>query len=74
MGEWMDIEHWPECARIERPGIVFELRNKDGQSLFTPCVVPVPDPPFDWASPPQEFRAVAEEEPMHSTPLPKPQR
>jgi hypothetical protein len=72
MGEWLSIEDWPECRRFERPGIVFELANRDGQSLFTPCVQPLPEIPFDWASPPGKFRAVAEPEPVHSAPLPEP--
>ncbi len=74
MGEWLAIEHWPECIRLERPGIVFELRNGDGQSLFTPCVLPLPEIPFDWTSPPEVFRPVAEQEPVHSAPLPEPRR
>ncbi len=72
MSDWVAIEHWPDCARMERPGIVFELRNKEGQSLFTPCVQPLPEMPFDWASPPESFRALAEPKPVHSAPLPKP--
>ena len=74
MGEWTPIEEWPDCPRLERPGIVFELRNRDGQSLVTPCVATVPELPFDWTSPPEKFRAVPEAEPVHSAPLPEPQR
>ena len=51
MGDWVPIDQWPECARMERPGIVFEVRNRDGQSLVTPCVVPLPETPFDWTAP-----------------------
>ena len=72
MGEWLAIEQWERCVEMARPGIVFELRNADGLSLFTPCVSSLPDPPFDWASPAIEFRAVPEEPPRHSTPLPEP--
>jgi len=72
MGEWIAMEQWPDCRRLERPGIVFELRNRDGQSLFTPCVQPLPDLPFDWLSSPEKFRAVAEPGPVHSSPMPEP--
>ena len=72
MSEWVAIEQWSECVRMERPGIVFEIRNRDGQSLFTPCVIPLPDKPFDWTSPPVEFRPIAEAPPRHSDPLPSP--
>ena len=72
MGEWMSIDQWPECARMERPGIVFEVRNRDGQSLVTSCVVPLPETPFDWTGPPAEFRAVPEQPAEHSTPIPPP--
>ena len=71
MGEWIAMEDWPDCRRLECPGIVFELRNRDGQSLFTPCVQSLPDLPFDWLAPPEKFRAVAEPEPVHSAPLPE---
>ena len=72
MGEWMPIDQWPQCIELGRPGIVFEIRNAEGQSLTTPCVVPLPHLPFDWASPPREFRAVPETKPVHSTPVPEP--
>ena len=72
MGEWLTIEDWPECRRLERPGIVFELANRDGQSLLTRCVQPLPEKPFDWASPAERFRVVAEPAPVHSAPLPEP--
>ena len=42
MGEWMAIAQWHECEQMARPGIVFELRNSEGQSLFTPCVAQLP--------------------------------
>ena len=35
MGEWMAIAQWHECEQMARPGIVFELRNSEGQSLIT---------------------------------------
>ncbi len=72
MSEWVSIEQWSECVRMERPGIVFEIRNGDGQTLTTNCVVPLPQMPFDWLLPPIEFRAVAEAAPRHSSPLPEP--
>lgn len=72
MGEWLAIAEWERCLDMVRPGIVFELRNADGLSMFTPCVTPLPAPPFDWASPAVEFRAVVEPPPQHSSPLPEP--
>ena len=73
MSDWIAIEQWSECVRMERPGIVFELRNEQGLSLFTPCVLPLPEAPFDWQSPPNKFRAVEAAKPRHSSPIPKPQ-
>ena len=73
MSDWIAIEQWSECVRMERPGIVFELRNEQGLSLFTPCVLPLPEAPFDWQSPPNTFRAVEATKPRHSSPIPKPQ-
>ena len=72
MGEWVPIEQWTRCAEMERPGIVFEIRNDEGLSLFTPCVTPLPKMPFDWKLPATRFRAVAEAAPDHSAPLPPP--
>ena len=72
MSEWMAIEQWERCVEMAKPGIVFEMRNAEGLSLFTPCVPGVPAKPFDWTSSPKEFRAVAEPAPVHSEPLPTP--
>jgi hypothetical protein len=72
MGEWIDIAEWERCRNLERPGIIFEIRNAEGLSLFTPCVIPLPQMPFDWKLPPIEFRAVVEPAPEHSDPLPPP--
>lgn len=72
MSDWIDIARWPECAGMAKPGIVFELRNAEGLVMRTPCVMPMPPAPFDWQSPPVEFRAVPESPPVHSTPLPRP--
>jgi hypothetical protein len=74
MSDWISIERWSECARMERPGIIFEIRNSEGQSLLTRCVVPLPETPFDWKSPPVQFRAVPAPRPRHSTPIPRPSR
>ena len=71
MSEWIAIEKWHECGKLARPGIVFEIRNADGQSLLTPCVQPLPNMPFDWSSPAIRFRAVAERVPERSAPIPK---
>ena len=72
MGEWMPIERWPDCKQMERPGIVFELRNQQGQSLLSPCVPELPQAPFDWLSGPVEFRPVPELPAEHSRPIPAP--
>jgi hypothetical protein len=72
MSEWIEIERWPECVHLARPGVVFEIRNGDNQSLFTPCVVPLPPVPFDWKSPPLRFRSIPEPLPRHSDPIPAP--
>nr|WP_234819371.1 hypothetical protein [Sinorhizobium meliloti] len=37
MSEWIDFERWPECKRMERPGIAFEVTNGD-QTLLTAAV------------------------------------
>jgi hypothetical protein len=72
MDEWLAIAQWHECQKLARPGIIFELRNAEGQSLFTPCVAEVPAAPFDWKSAPVMFRAVAAPKPEHSEPMPPP--
>jgi hypothetical protein len=72
MSEWLAIAEWQRCLEMQRPGIVFEIRNGEGLSFFTPCVVPLPPMPFDWKLPPTEFRAVGEAKPQHSAPLPAP--
>ena len=72
MGEWIAIEHWERCRELERPGIVFEIRNAEGLSLFTPCTATVPTVSFDWRLPPFEFRPIEEAAPEHSAPLPPP--
>lgn len=71
MSDWVDFDRWHECARMERPGIIFEVVNDDGQQLFTNCTVPL-EFPFDWKSPATRFRAVPEPRPRHSTPIPEP--
>ena len=73
MSEWIDIVKWQHCAEMARPGIVFEIRNTDDQSMLVRCVFPLPASPFDWKSPPAQFRAVAESRPEHSEPLPLPE-
>jgi hypothetical protein len=72
MSEWMDMDQWQRCADMARPGIVFEIRNADSQSMLTSCTALLPTAPFDWKSAPVRFRAVAEPRPEHSAPLPKP--
>jgi hypothetical protein len=74
MAVWMPIEEWQRCLDMARPGIVFEIRNAEDQRLTTPCIVPLPDMPFDWRSPALQFRPIPERVPEHSNPLPKPQK
>ena len=71
MVEWLAIEQWQRCVEMARPGIIFEIRNAEGLSLFTPCGA-LPPPPFDWKSPPLRFRVVAEKPAIHSAPMPTP--
>lgn len=70
MAEWVDFDRWPDCPEMATPGIVFEVGNDAGQSLVTPCVVPL-EWPAGWA-PPVRFRAVVAPAPSHSGPIPKP--
>jgi len=72
MSEWLAIKQWQDCVSMARPGIIFEIQNSEGQSIFTPCVVPLPPAPFDWKSPPIKFRAIPAPKPQHSTPMPPP--
>jgi hypothetical protein len=72
MMDWIPMDQWVECAKMERAGIVFEVRNATGQILRTACVPGVPEVPFDWTAPPIEFRPVPELPPKHSAPLPNP--
>jgi hypothetical protein len=72
MSEWLAIAEWHRCAEMARPGIVFEIRNAQGQTLLTPCVQPPPKAAFDWKSPAVQFRAVNEPPPRRSTPIPPP--
>ena len=70
MSDWISYDQWQDCIRMERPGFVFEVRNGEGQSLFTACTIPL-KLPFDWTSPPVRFRLVAPPAPRRSTPLPE---
>jgi hypothetical protein len=70
MSEWMSVERWHECVRMERPGVVFELRNAGGERLLTTCAKQLPLP-SGWTSRPTEFRVVAVG-PRHSSPIPGP--
>jgi len=74
MSEWIAIAQWEKCRELSRPGIIFEISNAEGKSLFTPCVMPLPSMPFNWKSPPLRFRAVAEPPPERSAPIPLPGR
>jgi hypothetical protein len=72
MSDWISYDRWPECSRLERPGFVFEVKNAEGQSLFTACTVPL-QLPFDWKSPPLHFRLVAAPPERRSSPIPSPE-
>jgi hypothetical protein len=72
MVDWIPMDRWAECSQLERPGIVFEVRNAKGETLLTACMPETPKAPFDWTGPPIEFRPVPEPKPRHSTPLPEP--
>lgn len=72
MVDWIPIDQWVECVSMARSGIVFEIRNANGQTLLTACVPEVPKAPFDWAGPAIEFRVVPERPARHSEPLPGP--
>jgi len=73
MSEWMNIDRWPECTQLQRPGYVFEVVNSDDQRMLTQCEQKLPVP-FNWRSPPVRFRLVEAPPARHSEPLPKPQR
>lgn len=72
MSDWVDFTLWKDCARMERPGFVFEVRNREGRTLLTTCTIPL-NLPFDWTSPPVQFRLVEAPKPHRSNPVPKPQ-
>lgn len=74
MGEWIAIAQWQDCAKMTRPGIVFEIRNADGEVLITPCLQTLPELPPNWKSPALQFRAVVEAKPAHSAPIPAPRK
>lgn len=74
MSEWIAIAQWEKCLELARPGVIFEISNAEGKSLFTPCVVPLPQVPFDWKSAPIRFRAIKEPAPQRSAPIPPPLR
>jgi hypothetical protein len=73
MSDWTDFSEWSHCARMERPGYVFEVTNEEGKSLLTACTVPL-QLPHDWKSPPLRFRLVASPKPRHSNPVPSPRQ
>lgn len=74
MSDWIPVERWSECRQMERPGVVFELRNRVGQHMITACVDQLPAPPFDWRDPVIEFRVIDEPPVRRSDPLPAPAR
>jgi hypothetical protein len=74
MSEWVTIAQWHECKKIAGPGIVFELKNSEGQTLLTECTPQLPPTPLGWKSPPVLFRAVPLPKPQHSMPMPAPKK
>jgi hypothetical protein len=72
MSEWMTIALWSACADLAGADVLVELRNDEGLTLTTPWTASLPPLPFDWASPPAEFRIALEVPPTHSTPIPLP--
>jgi hypothetical protein len=72
LSDWISFDHWPDCARIEQPGFVFEVQNEQGQSLLTTCTVPL-QLPFDWKSAPVQFRLLEAPLPRHSNAIAKPE-
>jgi len=70
MSEWMTISQWHECKTMAQPGIAFELKNAEGQTLLAECTAQVPPTPLGWRSPPILFRTVRLPKPQHSTPMP----
>jgi len=44
----MNIDDWQRCLDLQKPGIVFEIRNADGQTMMTRCTVLAM--PCDWKS------------------------
>ena len=71
MSEWIAIDRWHQCMQLERPGIIFEVVNGEGQELVTACVGSGPVP-FDWRSRPTKFRPVPAPPPRRSSPIPEP--
>jgi hypothetical protein len=69
MSDWIDFDRWKDCAGMERPGVVFEVVNAQGQTLLTPCVERL-ETPWDWKSGPVRFRAVAAPKARRSDPIP----
>ncbi len=60
MSDWLDIEQWDHCHELARPGIVFEIRNAEEQSMIAHNAAAVPAAPCDWISAPVKFRAIVE--------------
>jgi len=73
MSDWIDFGQWQDCAQMERPGSIFEVRNAEGQSILTTCSDPL-QLPHDWRSSPVQFRLVEAPKPRHSNPIPQPQK
>lgn len=72
MSDWLAIAQWNECAKFAQPGIIFELRNAEGQTMLSPCVLPLPPAPASWSSPAVVFRTIPQPKAQHSNPIPTP--
>jgi hypothetical protein len=72
MDAWLPMDRWPECRALEKPGIVFEVQNADGDSMVLACELPFPGAPWDWRSPPIRFRAIGLPKPRPTSPIPGP--
>lgn len=72
MSDWIPISEWAGSQGLAAPGMVFELRNREGEIMFSAASGTAPAVPFDWLSPPELFRLVREPAPRRSGPIPPP--
>ena len=48
MSDWIAIELWSECVRMEKPESSSRCETKRGAVSLTRCVRPLSKIPFDW--------------------------